>query len=582
MDIVFILAKPILILLDKVMFQLFFNDILFVSRHRNRRVGWYVFFSFFFFYNYSIAQQRVYPLTNKLTVDSIFEIKPYATKISYDEKAGNLFYSTISGDIYEVFINSAGGAIDSLRYSEVDHGISSLQGLYFREGILYLSGNNWTSTTGVAMISKGTPQANGTRLWETIVSSDPYPSASPTGDHGFSGVSLDPSGQYIFVSSGARTHLGEMDDNNGAWPNCRETPMTCRMFRFPISSLPVHLINDSLWLENSGFIYATGTRNAYDFAWDGNDSLFAIDNSGERDDPEELNWIRQGKNYGFPWNMGGNINPLVNSPYNYLIDPLVNPNCGGVAAGWFLDDPTFPALPSNVTFMEPVRNYGVSGDYYRDASTGMVMKASEEGSYVSTFTPHASPLGLVFDKDSVLASPFRGDGFVLSFMPGGDSTGFSPISPWGIPCPFVDPSRELRQLKLVYDAAIDNYVMTTLDLVSGFYLPVDAVLVGNELFVIERGGDMWKVTFPFYQDKENSFIIYPNPSDTYAFITFNNNKKETVELSVVDFSGKEVARIVEIGVSQLTINTKQLACGFYSCALKIGNADAIHATLLVN
>ena len=74
------------------------------------------------------AQQRVYPLTNKLAVDSIFEVKPYATKISYDEKSGHLFYSVITGDIYEVFMNSAGGASDSLRYSSGDHGISSLQG----------------------------------------------------------------------------------------------------------------------------------------------------------------------------------------------------------------------------------------------------------------------------------------------------------------------------------------------------------------------------------------------------------------------------------------------------------------------
>ena len=153
------------------MFQLIFNDFLFVSGSGNKKVGWYLFFSFFFFQNYSFAQQRVYPLTNKLAVDSIFEVKPYATKISYDEKSGHLFYSVITGDIYEVFLNSAGGASDSLRYSAGDHGISSLQGLYFREGILYLSGNNWTSTTGVGMISKGTPQTNGTRLWETLVCS---------------------------------------------------------------------------------------------------------------------------------------------------------------------------------------------------------------------------------------------------------------------------------------------------------------------------------------------------------------------------------------------------------------------------
>ena len=44
-------------------------------------------------------------------------------------------------------------------------------------------------------------------------------------------------------------------------------------------------------------------------------------------------------------------------------------------------------------------------------------------------------------------------------------------------------------------------------------------------------------TFPFYQDKENSFIIYPNPSDTYAFITFNNN---TFEESTFDFNNIQI------------------------------------------
>jgi hypothetical protein len=84
-----------------------------------------------------------------------------------------------------------------------------------------------------------------------------------------------------------------------------------------------------------------------------------------------------------------------------------------------------------------------------------------------------------------------------------------------------------------------------------------------------------------YQEEDNELLIYPNPSDSYAFITFNNDAKELVELSIVDFLGKKVVHVVEQGVSQFSIKTNQLACGIYICSLKIGSADAINADLLV-
>ncbi|MBI3234218.1 MAG: PQQ-dependent sugar dehydrogenase, partial [Bacteroidetes bacterium] len=342
--------------------------------------------------NRILQAQRVYPLVSGISVDSIYKVKSGATKLAMDPVSGRLFYCTSSGDIYEVYNPQPGMATDSLRFTAKNHGITFLQGLCFRDSVMYICGNIWSSTTGIGKIVKGTLQPNGSRTWVDVVKTDPYPTASSGGDHGFAAISIDPSGKYIYVSSGARTHLGEIRTNGGAWPGKREVPITCHIYKFPISSVGLTLPNDSNKIAQSGFVYVSGTRNAYDMAWDGNDTLFAIDNSGERDDPEELNWIRAGKHYGYPWRMGGNDNPLRNSPYNANNDLLVNHLSGGYIAGWFADDPTFPSVPAGITFVDPVRNYGNVADFYRDPITGKVKKASDNGTYITSFTPHRSPL----------------------------------------------------------------------------------------------------------------------------------------------------------------------------------------------
>jgi hypothetical protein len=504
-----------------------------------------IFTAGFTFNSRFLFSQSVYPLVSGITVDSILLTQPGASKMAMDAVSGHLFYATANGNIYEVFIPGAGVATDSLRYTNADHGIGSLQGLYFRDSVMYICGNNWFSTTTVAKIMKGVLQPNGTRQWIDVLTTDPYPSASSYGDHGFTGINLDPAGNYIYVSSGARTHLGEVRTNGGAWPGYREVPMTSKIFRLPVATTGLTLPNDSAFLDSSGYVFTWGTRNAYDMAWDGNDTLFAIDNSGERDDPEELNWLQEGKHYGFPWKMGGNYNPLMNSPYDVDLDPLVNPLCGGYLNGWFADDPGFPPAPA-VTFIEPVRNYGTEADFFRDSITGEVKNASDEGTYITSFTAHRSPVGLLFDRDSMMAEPYRGDGFVMSFMPGGDSAGYTSLSPWGSPCPFVDSSRELVQMQLTYNSSIGNYTMTTNNIAGGFYLPVDAELVGNVIYVIEHNGDIWKITLPLYvgisEVQSNARIkISPNPTLGRFTISFDGKlEKLNSELKIYTVAGSLV------------------------------------------
>lgn len=489
----------------------------------------------------TVDAQRVYPLFEDISVDSVLKPETFASKIAFDPISQHLFYTTAGGTIYEVFENTKS---DTLRFSVLDHGIPRVQGLYFVDSTVFLSGNIWYTTTGIGMIVKGVLQPNGSRIWSTVLSTSAYPTSSSTGDHGFTGITADPQKEFLYFSGGSRTSFGEVETNDGMYPGLREQALTSKIFRIPIDATNIYLNNDSIALQNSGYVFAEGTRNAYSMAFNGENQLFAIDNAGERDDPEELNLIEQGKHYGFPWRIGGNANPLANPNYDASSDPLINPTNGAFLAGHFDADPQFPSAPAGVVFTEPIANYGAAADYYKEEGTGQIKKASESGQPVRTFTAHRSPLGLVIDKDKQLGDAYTGNGFVLSFMPGGDSTGFTPLSPWGTACPFVDPSRELVMLRFSFDSTNQTYGIQTTNVATGFYLPVDAVQVGAAIYVIENNGGLWKINFPKAQTPPSGFsatnFVYPNPSAAELSCYFPNPNQQKRHLELLSLDGKVI------------------------------------------
>jgi hypothetical protein len=519
----------------------------------------------------AVYGQRVTSLRPDISVDSILKVKPGASKIALDPITKHLFYTSSNGNIYEVFEDSQ---TDSLRFTANDHGLSRLQGLCFLDSTMYLSGNIWYSTTGIGMIMKGTMQANGTRIWITMVVTEAYPTSSSTGDHGFTGITVNPNKQFLFFSGGSRTSFGEVESNNGNFPGMREQALTSKIYRIPIDAENLYWPNDSTFLANSGYVYAEGTRNAYDMAWNAQNHLFAVDNAGERDDPEELNWIQEGKHYGFPWRIGGNANPLTNPSYDASQDPLINPNNGAYLAGDFNADPNFPPIPAGIQFTEPLRNYGNAADYFKDESTGQIKRASEEVTSVRTFTPHRSPLGLLIDRSELLGSVYQGKSFVMSFMPGGDSTGYTPLSPWGSPCPFVDSSRELVMMDLKYDSLLADYTVHTSNIVTGFYLPVDAEQVGNSIYVIENNGVLWKLNFPSklippicYQA---GLIAYPNPFSSVCYVYYPNPSNESRVIRLYASNGQLAFESEGFFDSTYELLKASIAKGSYTLVLQAG------------
>jgi hypothetical protein len=435
------------------------------------------------------------------------------------------------------------------------------------DSTVFLSGNIWYPNFGIGLIVKGVLQSNGAREWTTILTTTTYPTSSASGDHGFTGIISDPQKEYLYFSGGSRTSFGEVQTSNGTYPGLREQAITSKIFRIPIDAANIYLNNDSAWIHETGYVFAEGTRNAYSMAFNGENQLFAIDNAGERDDPEELNLIEQGKHYGFPWRIGGNANPLTNPNYDASSDPLINPNNGAYLAGHFDADPQFPAAPAGVVFTEPIANYGEAADYYKEEGTGQIKKASESGQPVRTFTAHRSPLGLVIDKDKQLGDAYTGNGFVLSFMPGGDSTGYTPLSPWGSACPFVDPSRELVMLRFSFDSINQTYGIYTTNVASGFYLPVDAVQVGSAIYVIENNGGLWKINFPKAQTPPTGFsannFVYPNPSAAEMNCYFPNPNQQKRHIELLSLDGKLVYRSEDFTTEFYQLQSLNFAQGAY-------------------
>jgi glucose/arabinose dehydrogenase len=229
-------------------------------------------------------------------------------------------------------------------------------------------------------------------------------------------------------------------------------------------------------------------RNSFDPAFNGSGDLFSGDNSGDRDDNDELNWLREGGHYGFPWRMGTNDTPQQLRGYDPEADRLVDHRFYAYQNGFFRDDPTYPPRPS-VAFIEPIPNLGPDANSFRDPATGAVRKATEAGRPLGTFTTHRSPLGLSFDTSSSLAGRYRGGAFILGWTrgdPAGDS----------VPGPFRDASQDLLYLDLQRTA--EGYQVRAQSVVCGFLNPIDTEILSGRLYVLEFGGagTVWEIITP--------------------------------------------------------------------------------------
>jgi hypothetical protein len=502
-----------------------------------------------------VACLNAQPKSNRsdITVKQLGTVGISSVRIRRDPASGNLYVVQNDGNIKRVDFGAGGAVSFTTVYQKADHGLNAPLGIAFgQDGTMFLVGNDSTTQFGTATIVKGVPDAPGTenRTWSIIATTVAYPFGNVY-NHRMSGIVVDPTGDYIYVNSGAATDHGELR------AGYREVGLTSIILKLPTSGQNIILQDDREWLRSNGYLMAEGIRNSFDFAYSGNGDLFDVQNSGDRDDPEEMNWIREGHHYGFPWRIGGNNTPQRFTPYNPRTDPLLSPNAwgGGNLYATFSNDPSYPPPPAGVTFTDPILSSGPDADKFRDTLTGAVKNASQLGLTIATFTPHRSPNGIVFDKDSVLAGDLKGGAFVIC------------LANSGLVSALGDTSQDLLHIDLI--KAGESYTAHVTRLVSGFNSPLGIELVGNKLYVVETGlwagnnsPKLWEITLPtaissvtrtvglpgVFELRQN----YPNPFNPSTTISFSTPHAENIKLVIDDMLGRQIRTLLSENVTSGT------------------------------
>jgi len=333
------------------------------------------------------------------------------------------------------------------------------------DGALYVLAVRGGGDVGV-IIQKGVaPAGGGARTWTKLVTtSTGFPAGGTNFDHSFSGIAISPDGTSLYFSSGSRSDHGEKEGATG------EVPLSSAIFKVPTAT-PTVLSNDMAAL--APVMFADGTRNSFDMAFNAAGDLIATENGPDMDLPDEVNFLQQGKHYGFPFRFGAVNNPVGDAAYTAAGDKRLHPGYQAVDNNKYVADTTL-APPAGQTFVDPILNMGPDANVARaDRNADPAPVAAG----LAGVTGHRSPLGIAFDTAGMLCGAYYKQGFMLSYGAlKADSLG--------------DAGSDLLLLTLT--KAGDAYTMTAKQVAKGIQAPMDSVLVGNKLYTVGFGGA------PFY------------------------------------------------------------------------------------
>ncbi len=329
-----------------------------------------------------------------------------------------------------------------------------------KDGNLYVLAAQGGANVGVN-IKKGAPGAGGgARTWTTLVTTSMgFQNGGTDYDHTFSSIAISADGQTLYFSSGSRTEHGEPE------ANLREVPLSSAIFKVSAVT-PTDLKNDEAALQP--YLFADGVRNTFDLAFNAEGDLFGAENGPDIDLPDEVNFLEQGKHYGFPWRFGDTDNPVLDPAYLPAGDKRLNTGYGSVKNGSYKYDAMFPAKPAT-PFTDPIKNLGPAANVGRVDRNA---EAAPAAAGLAGITGHRSPLGLSFDASSALCGEYYKAGFLLSY---GALIGSA----------LGDAGEDLLLLTMKKEGGV--YTMNAKQLAKGIKTPMDSVLIGNKLFTAGYG-----------------------------------------------------------------------------------------------
>ncbi len=535
-------------------------------------------------------------LVNGIEVTPVVQDLPSGTvRLEFNKADSSLYTITQNGELYRIQL---GLGFTLLQQDSDDHGLEDTQGFEISDnGTFYIVGNDKDeeAATNVATIIRGTVN-NGDWTWETVAQTEPYPTSNTAFDHIMNGIVLSPDGSTLYINSGSRTDHGEIHDVNGKYPGLRETALTAKILRIPADTTSLLLENDLDFLKMNGFVYAEGIRNNFSLAFDADGNLFGTENAGDRDDSEELNWLREGHHYGFPWVIGGNDTPMQYEGYDPGSDIFIPSNSTAANLGTFYNDPDYPDRPDGIEFTDAITNIGPDADTYRDAEDGLIKDASEQDTSITTFSSHLSPLGLSFDTESAFGGAYTRDGFMLGFSGGDPNDAFL--------LDRMDYHGE-DLIHLEFTETEDNYQISATSLVRGFLNPIDTEIVGNIIYLVEHKNNSWlnrnnttrmyAVTLPAVGTSNEEPIElttrfklnqnYPNPFNPTTQIEFELPVSGFVEIEVYNSIGQKITSLLNRHLNaqqhQITFNGSNLSSGIYFYTLKVDGERMLTRKMLL-
>ena len=540
------------------------------------------FLIFFLFYSTSIFSQTPQSFRPDITIKKIVSVESDCRRIAQDHSTGKVYYIRANGNINKVDITNK---TTKLIYTGATTHAQSFDGgggfTISNDGTFFIVSDPRDKTYDHGLIVRG-EMKDGIRVWDTVAVTEPY--LIPGGrDHRFNGIIVSLDQKYLIVNSGSRTDHGEEPVNGG-----REYPITSAMFKIPIDAKNLILYNnvDSL----KPYLFVDGVRNSFDMAYTPSGDLIATENGDTRDDTEELNWIREGYNYGFPWRIGTLDNAQQFPDYDPANDPLLGPSN---IESTFHNDPNFPPKPDSIVFTDPILNVGPDDDKFRDTDR-VVKDANDLGLKLGTFTPHSSPLAIVFDTSFALSDEFVGDGFFMGYS--GHSAKKSN--------PFNDPGEDIFHIKLNKIETEDRYEVEVTRIAKGFSGPVDAIMIGNKIYAIETGSSssIWEISLPSKTTSinENKIIPlqfsleqnYPNPFNPTTTIRFSIPNLDDVymhylqtTLKVYDILGNEIRTLVnekkQPGTYEIKFDGSNLSSSLYFYRLTLGEFNSTKKMILL-
>ncbi|MEM6344230.1 MAG: T9SS type A sorting domain-containing protein [Bacteroidota bacterium] len=477
---------------------------------------------------------------------------------------GNLCYSDLGGKIYEIANGNR-----QLLFDDNDHHLPYVSHMEVKGDQMYLCGSVVQAGDSV-MIGFVMQGDLSTGNWDTLAISAPHYLGLSFNDHRFSSLLIGQDGQHVYVHCGSRTNAGELHELPGVagTQGLRWEPIRGKLFKLPTDQdTVIYIPNDSSLLAASPYVYLEGLRHLFAMAWGTDSLMYGGSNSDRRDAPEAFYRLEAGEHYGYPWWIGGSLNPLQFASYDPNTDLLLP--SGANNQGYYDTDPNFPAMPTGINFVQPYINIGPDADKYRDPLSGAVKDASDEDTVITSFSGHRSPVGLIFDQAGALPYHFNGAGFMVSY-----SNNSRLLN---------NDGHDLVQIDLLGGDSISVH-----QLVAGFIKPIDVMIRDSMIYVLDMGNSngtlrrIYQISFKdttttnttAIEDFESSvqLSLIPNPSRDFVKVVLSDQQARIQQIRIYDLAGKAYSAPID---QNLQLDLRQLPPQLYMVEIQLVDGSKI-------